>query len=180
MAWGRLRTWTPIFLGRSGNRPLSLSAVYRSVLHEIRTRQPKQRRMWRTVIFGHCEAISTIVRSLLNLLLLRQQSFYRRRLPGESQAHESSDTEATLQRITKRVGPPARTSRAMSYLLPSPLKPLQRSETQRRESSGVSQNPSGGDGVQRCGIGCQCSRCFYYGGLNLVQYQRTMSRHKRN
>ena len=159
-----LRCWTPIFLGRGGNQPLSLSSEYRLALNDIRARRAGERKTWRRSLSEHYEAVGTIVRSLLSAFVPLSQQFYHRQLADESQVPESSDTGGPPHKTATRVGPPIRVSGATNYLWPSPLKQSPRSERRLRESSAVLQSPNGDDGARRCGVGCQCSQCFYYRG----------------
>ena len=159
-----LRSWSPIFLGRDGTQPLSLLAEYRSVLHNILARRLGQSRTWRRSLSEQYEALSTIVRSYLSAFSPPPCQFSPRQLVDESQVLESSDT-ATPPRKTRRLAVPRiRPSRATNYLLSSPLKRSRWLEKPSKALSVTSQSPNGGYGVQRCGIGCLCSRCYHYRG----------------
>ena len=159
-----IRCWRPIYLDRDGTQPLSLLAEYRSVLHNIRARRLGQSRTRRRSLSEQYEALSTIVRSYLSAFSPLSHQFYARQLVDESQVLESSDTATPPHKTRRLAVPRIRPSRATNYLLSSPLKRSRWLEKPSKASSVTSQSPNGGYGVQRCGIGCLCSRCLHYSG----------------
>lgn len=168
----RIRCWTPIFLGRGGNQPLSLVQEYRQTLQTIRARRTAGERTWRTGVFEHYGVVRTIVGSLLEQFRglgwgHDPALFASERRGVEEQALESCNTTAPPHKTKTGVGPqepPFRATRSTHFVVPNPWKRSRWSETPSRGLLRTSQNPNGDDGVQRCGVGCRCSQCFYYGG----------------
>ena len=157
-----LRSWSPIFLGSDGTQPPSLVAWYRSILQQRRAQTPTNQRTWRTGVLAHYAALSTIVCSFLSLFRPPPPAFYRLGLTGERPVLSPSYTVSTPHKKATAIAPPKHRSEAKSYLLPSPWKLSQWSETPSRGLLRTSQIPNDDGGVQRCGIGCLCSRCYHY------------------